>query len=183
MDSKALLTTINRMVSHILWYMGQEGWAYLVFLDLHRMYTLLARIPEGLDPLRVRFESHVRKAGLGAIERIDQQESVVCIIVVAGSFMDTYECICSNRIPKHMLMHYWQSIANTTSLFNMHSVANLALWHHSTRHVANLSTVTLSAKSHPPSLLNCLHATVIPSWRRTPRTQKKVNWKICLTAS
>ncbi|KAJ8662605.1 hypothetical protein O0I10_001567 [Lichtheimia ornata] len=44
--------------------------------DLHRMYTLLARIPEGLDPLRVRFESHVRKAGLGAIERIDQQESV-----------------------------------------------------------------------------------------------------------
>ncbi|SAL96780.1 hypothetical protein [Absidia glauca] len=42
--------------------------------DLHRMYTLLARIPDGLDPLRVNFESHVRKAGLGAVERIGQQE-------------------------------------------------------------------------------------------------------------
>jgi cullin 1 len=38
------------------------------------MYTLLARIPDGLDPLRVNFESHVRKAGLGAVERIGQQE-------------------------------------------------------------------------------------------------------------
>lgn len=133
------------------------------FLDLHRMYTLLARIPEGLDPLRVRFESHVRKAGLGAIERIDQQESVVCIIAVVGSFKDTYECVCSNRTLKHTLMHYWRSIANTTSSFSMHSVANLDLWHHSTRLVANLSTVTLSAKSHHRSLLNCLHATVIPS--------------------
>ncbi|CAO3629492.1 unnamed protein product [Cunninghamella blakesleeana] len=42
--------------------------------DLHRMYTLLARIPDGLDPLRINFEAHVRKAGLGAIERIGQQE-------------------------------------------------------------------------------------------------------------
>lgn len=47
--------------------------------DLHRMYTLLARIPEGLDPLRLRFEAHVRKAGLGAIERIAEQETVVRI--------------------------------------------------------------------------------------------------------
>ncbi|ORX47764.1 Cullin-domain-containing protein [Hesseltinella vesiculosa] len=42
--------------------------------DLHRMYCLLARIPDGLDPMRVSFESHVRKAGLGAVERIGQQE-------------------------------------------------------------------------------------------------------------
>ncbi|ORZ15680.1 Cullin [Absidia repens] len=42
--------------------------------DLHRMYSLLARIPDGLEPLRVKFESHVRKAGLGAVERIGQHE-------------------------------------------------------------------------------------------------------------
>ncbi|KAI8145631.1 Cullin [Fennellomyces sp. T-0311] len=57
-----------------------EGFQNLIDLDkqddLHRMYALLARIPEGLDPLRVRFETHVRKAGLGAIERIAQQETV-----------------------------------------------------------------------------------------------------------
>lgn len=40
------------------------------------MYALLARIQEGLDPLRRRFEDHVKKAGLGAIERISQQETV-----------------------------------------------------------------------------------------------------------
>ncbi|CAI4210740.1 unnamed protein product [Parascedosporium putredinis] len=34
--------------------------------DMARMYKLLSRIPEGLDPLRQKFESHVRKAGLSA---------------------------------------------------------------------------------------------------------------------
>ena len=38
--------------------------------DLQRMYKLLARIPEGLDPLRTRFEAHVRKAGLAAVEKV-----------------------------------------------------------------------------------------------------------------
>ena len=40
--------------------------------DLGRMYKLLARIPEGLDPLRTRFETHVRKAGLSAVDKIAQ---------------------------------------------------------------------------------------------------------------
>ena len=38
--------------------------------DLARMYNLLARVPEGLDPLRQRFETHVRKAGLMAVEKV-----------------------------------------------------------------------------------------------------------------
>ncbi|KAJ9666866.1 ubiquitin ligase (cullin) of SCF [Coniosporium apollinis] len=38
--------------------------------DLGRMYKLLARIPDGLDPLRTRFEAHVRKAGLAAVEKV-----------------------------------------------------------------------------------------------------------------
>ncbi|KAF2089749.1 Cullin-domain-containing protein [Saccharata proteae CBS 121410] len=38
--------------------------------DLARMYKLLARIQGGLDPLRTRFENHVRKAGLAAVEKI-----------------------------------------------------------------------------------------------------------------
>lgn len=41
--------------------------------DLGRMYKLLARIPEGLDPLRNRFETHVRKAGLAAVETVAQE--------------------------------------------------------------------------------------------------------------
>lgn len=38
--------------------------------DLARMYTLLKRILEGLEPLRVKFEAHVRKAGLLAVEKV-----------------------------------------------------------------------------------------------------------------
>ena len=38
--------------------------------DLGRMYKLLSRIPDGLDPLRNRFEAHVRKAGLAAVEKV-----------------------------------------------------------------------------------------------------------------
>ncbi|GAA5868774.1 hypothetical protein JCM8547_005374 [Rhodosporidiobolus lusitaniae] len=37
--------------------------------DLQRMYLLLSRIPSGLDPLRERFEAHVKKAGLDSVER------------------------------------------------------------------------------------------------------------------
>ena len=38
--------------------------------DLNRMYLLLSRIPSGLDPLRERFEQHVKKAGLDSVEKI-----------------------------------------------------------------------------------------------------------------
>lgn len=38
--------------------------------DMKRMYSLLARIPDGLDPLRSRFEAHVRKAGLAAVAKV-----------------------------------------------------------------------------------------------------------------
>jgi cullin 1 len=41
--------------------------------DLARMYKLLARIKDGLDPLRNRFETHVRKAGLTAVEKVSTQ--------------------------------------------------------------------------------------------------------------
>ncbi|KAF9014369.1 Cullin-domain-containing protein [Hymenopellis radicata] len=38
--------------------------------DLQRMYALLARIPDGLEPLRKRFEGHVKQAGLSAVSKI-----------------------------------------------------------------------------------------------------------------
>lgn len=41
--------------------------------DMARMYKLLARIPEGLDPLRARFELHVRQAGHLAVEKVAGQ--------------------------------------------------------------------------------------------------------------
>lgn len=38
--------------------------------DMARMYGLLVRIQNGLDPLRQKFESHVRTAGLAAIAKV-----------------------------------------------------------------------------------------------------------------
>jgi cullin 1 len=38
--------------------------------DLQRMYALLARIPDGLEPLRNKFEEHVKRAGLAAVARL-----------------------------------------------------------------------------------------------------------------
>ena len=38
--------------------------------DLARMYRLLAKISSGLEPLRTKFEAHVRKAGLAAVDRV-----------------------------------------------------------------------------------------------------------------
>ncbi|KAF8076837.1 Cullin [Lyophyllum atratum] len=38
--------------------------------DLQRMYALLARIPEGLEPLRKKFEIHVKTSGLAAISKL-----------------------------------------------------------------------------------------------------------------
>ncbi|KAK3390964.1 Cullin [Podospora didyma] len=38
--------------------------------DMARMYNLLKRIPDGLDPLRRKFEAHVRNAGLAAVAKV-----------------------------------------------------------------------------------------------------------------
>jgi len=38
--------------------------------DLARMYRLLARIIDGLEPLKTRFEAHVRKSGLANVEKV-----------------------------------------------------------------------------------------------------------------
>lgn len=51
--------------------------------DLQRMYALLARIPEGLEPLRKKFEEHVKRAGQSAIAKLVGEgganvDSLVC---------------------------------------------------------------------------------------------------------
>jgi hypothetical protein len=34
------------------------------------MYTLLSRIPNGLEPLRKKFEEHVKRSGLDAVQKV-----------------------------------------------------------------------------------------------------------------
>ncbi|KAI0317673.1 Cullin-domain-containing protein [Amylostereum chailletii] len=56
--------------SELMWESFQSLLDYDKDEDLQRMYALLARIPEGLEPLRKKFEEHVKKAGLAAVSKL-----------------------------------------------------------------------------------------------------------------
>jgi cullin 1 len=68
--------------------------------DLHRIYALLSRIPEGLEPLREKFQEHVKNAGLVAVSKLvgkrgadvdllDLAEYVSTLLSVHGKNMET----------------------------------------------------------------------------------------------
>ncbi|KAF9166185.1 hypothetical protein DFQ27_009054 [Actinomortierella ambigua] len=60
--------------------------------DLYRMFSLLLRIPDGLEPLRTRFETHVRKAGLSAIEKIaDESVEVLDPKVYVDALLEVHK--------------------------------------------------------------------------------------------
>ncbi|KAG6841967.1 hypothetical protein C0991_004458 [Blastosporella zonata] len=56
--------------------------------DLQRMYVLLSRIPEGLDPLRKRFETHVKNAGLAAVSKLVGEEGANVDTVDPKAYVD-----------------------------------------------------------------------------------------------
>lgn len=58
--------------------------------DMARMYDLLSRIPNGLDPLRARFETHVRKAGLAAVAKVAQDAEKLEPKVYVDALLDIH---------------------------------------------------------------------------------------------
>jgi cullin 1 len=59
-----------RQHSNLMWESFQSLLDFDKDEDLQRMYALLSRIPEGLEPLRKKFEEHVKKAGLAAVAKL-----------------------------------------------------------------------------------------------------------------
>ncbi|EKM79832.1 hypothetical protein AGABI1DRAFT_113105 [Agaricus bisporus var. burnettii JB137-S8] len=59
-----------RAHSELMWESFQSLLDFEKDEDLQRMYALLSRIPEGLEPLRKRFEAHVKQAGLTSISKL-----------------------------------------------------------------------------------------------------------------
>ncbi|KIJ64473.1 hypothetical protein HYDPIDRAFT_111799 [Hydnomerulius pinastri MD-312] len=59
-----------RQHSELMWDSFQSLLDYDKDEDLQRMYALLSRIIEGLEPLRKKFEEHVKKAGLTAVSKL-----------------------------------------------------------------------------------------------------------------
>lgn len=66
--------------------------------DLNRMYNLLHRIPDGLDPLRVRFEEHVKRVGLNAVERIVTGDKDVVSADVAQRHLIANTCDVGTQV-------------------------------------------------------------------------------------
>jgi len=56
--------------SELMWESFQSLLDFDKDEDLQRMYALLSRIPEGLEPLRKKFEEHVKKTGQVAISKL-----------------------------------------------------------------------------------------------------------------
>ncbi|TFK73584.1 Cullin-domain-containing protein [Pluteus cervinus] len=59
-----------RQHAELMWENFQTLLDYDRDEDLQRMYALLSRIPEGLEPLRKKFEEHVKNAGLASISKL-----------------------------------------------------------------------------------------------------------------
>ncbi|KAL2891555.1 Cullin 1 [Ceratocystis lukuohia] len=58
--------------------------------DMARMFNLLSRIPDGLEPLRLRFETHVRKAGLLAVQKVASDSEKLEPKVYIDSLLDIH---------------------------------------------------------------------------------------------
>jgi cullin 1 len=59
-----------RQHSDLMWESLQSLLDFDKDEDLRRMYALLSRIPDGLEPLRIKFEEYVKKAGLAAVANL-----------------------------------------------------------------------------------------------------------------
>ncbi|KAK3996157.1 Cullin [Cladorrhinum sp. PSN332] len=58
--------------------------------DMKRMYSLLSRISGGLDPLRTKFELHVRKAGLAAVSKVASDAEKLEPKVYVDALLETH---------------------------------------------------------------------------------------------
>ncbi|KAJ4478974.1 ubiquitin-protein ligase [Lentinula aciculospora] len=71
---KELITKCEHVLirehSELMWESFQKLLDFDQDEDLQRMYALLSRIPEGLEPLRKRFEGHVKQAGLSSVSKL-----------------------------------------------------------------------------------------------------------------
>ncbi len=81
------------------------------------MYSLLLRIPDGLEPLRAKFEEHVKASGLSAVSKIIPEDGVDSLV---RSLVHT-EIVRNNpglqcRSLRFTLMLYWRYIKRTPIL-------------------------------------------------------------------
>jgi hypothetical protein len=98
--------TIQYLLTNLMWtvYASISLLAFLI-LDHQRMYSLLPRIPEGLEPLWRKFEEHVKRTGLAAVSKL------------VGTDPTAIETTLSRR---HMSMLCWRFTQSHLFLWILH---------------------------------------------------------------
>lgn len=103
------------------------------------MYKLLSRIPEGLEPLRKKFEDHVKKAGLAAVEKITPAAGAVSETGKAETLVSVRQSrrqlLRLGRTRKRILKRSCPCTVNTKLSFRSHSAERLVSSPVSTRFV------------------------------------------------
>lgn len=80
-----------------------SDWSVLwLFLDLGRMYNLVARIPDGLGQLRTLLENHITSQGLNALEKCGDQAFNVSVYSIC--IFNMY-CIFVITIYSYMILY------------------------------------------------------------------------------
>jgi cullin 1 len=104
--------------------------------DLQRMYSLLSRIPDGLEPLRTKFEAHVRRAGLSAVDKIADGEENLEPKVYVDALLEVHT--------------QYQNLVNTAFKGEAEFVRSLD---NACREFVNRNKVCKSASTKSPELL------------------------------
>lgn len=77
-----------RKHAELMWDSFQQLLDYDKDEDLQRMYSLLSRIPEGLEPLRKNFGVHVKHSGLNSISRLIGEAQSTVETLDAKAYVD-----------------------------------------------------------------------------------------------
>jgi cullin 1 len=89
---KLLITKCEHVLirahSQLMWENFQSLLDYDKDEYLQRMYSLLSRIPEGLEPLRRKFEEHVKRTGLAAVSKLVGTDSAAIEALEPKTYVD-----------------------------------------------------------------------------------------------
>lgn len=145
--------------------------------DLARMYNLLSRITDGLDPLRRKFATHVRSAGLAAVEKYAKEAGDV-IVSTRWKIASNMETNSSIRIQRFTSTRYWRFTHTTTiwsTLLSRAKRSSFVVW---IMHAGSMSIAIKSVNQLPRNLPNCSPNTPIPCCARLQRLLRRWIWSL-----
>jgi len=141
---KPLITKCEHVLvrahAELMWENFQSLLDYDKDEDLQRMYSLLSRIPEGLEPLRRKFEEHVKRTGLAVVSKLVGTDPAAIEALDLKSYVDAlHEVIIKS--------------SETVNRNFKGEAGFLAILDRACREFVNRNAVTGTSSSRSPELL------------------------------